>query len=115
MLDFAPAVAVPQPLIVTVHTDGPRTLVRASGEIDLLSVGELEAPLTTALEAGDEIELDLSRIDFIDSTGLRLLLESRNHAHRPGAGPLTLRLGDGVHVRRLLDLTGVLHLFDLVG
>ncbi len=113
MLDSPARVAAPAPLIVTVHTDGPRTQVRAAGEIDLLTVAELETPLTAAIEAGDAVLLDLSQVEFIDSTGLRLLLESRNHAAPPHGGGLALRLGGRTHVRRLLDLTGVLHLFDL--
>jgi anti-anti-sigma factor len=115
MLDFPAVVAAQEPLTVAVHEQDGRTVLTASGEVDLLTAATLERPLEDALTAREPLLLDLSGVSFIDSTGLRLLLEARNRAARPGAGGLALRLGDGGRVRRLLDLTGVLGLFTLEG
>jgi anti-sigma B factor antagonist len=80
--------------------------VRVRGEIDLSVVDELDGEMRRA-EATDakRIELDLDRLEFLDASGVRLLLDlqerSRNNGHR-----LRIRPASSLQVRRVLDLTG---------
>lgn len=78
------------------------------GELDLASAGELErhvAMLCLSDGGGREIVLDLARLDFVDSTGLRAMLAARQVCEQSGCS-LTLR-NCGERVRRVLDLTGM--------
>jgi anti-anti-sigma factor len=81
--------------------------VRPCGELDLASVDQLDWQLRELRETGfDQIELDLSALTFIDSTGLRLVLEWDNVAQRDG---LRLRLRPGPPaVQRVFEVTGVI-------
>jgi anti-sigma B factor antagonist len=45
-----------------------------SGELDLASAGDLEAVILRICGNGDALVLDLSRLTFMDSSGLRLIL-----------------------------------------
>jgi anti-anti-sigma factor len=61
------------PFEVKTRREDGRWLVAVRGEIDLATVGVLEAELNELVEP---IVLDLRRCTFIDSTGLTLLLRA---------------------------------------
>ena len=81
------------------------------GELDLASADELGQAVAQVRAAGfNDIALDLRGVDFIDSTGLRMLLSLRNDAKRTGYA-LTL-LSPAPTVRRIFAVTGTRGLFD---
>jgi serine/threonine-protein kinase RsbW/stage II sporulation protein AB (anti-sigma F factor) len=63
--------------------DGDRLLVAIGGELDLTTAPELEELLLASAPYVD-LELDFAELDFIDSSGLRLLLGERERAARDG-------------------------------
>lgn len=81
------------------------------GELDLATVDEVATTISELRAVGfTEIVLDLRQVDFIDSTGLRLLLQLRADAARDGHR-ITLVSPDPV-VGRIFDITGTRDLFD---
>jgi anti-anti-sigma factor len=78
--------------------------------VDLLTTPVLVEALDGAMPAADRLTVDLCAVEFMDSTGLRALLEARRRAEE-GGGALVLRVRDGGPVARLLDLAGVRDLF----
>ena len=72
-----------------------------SGELDLATVPQLSA---TVAEHGDArlLVLDLTAVTFIDSTGVRVLIEA-DRACAGSGSRLVVLAGDGP-VRRVLDL-----------
>ncbi len=92
-------------LTISVSRDGTTVTVTAAGEIDLSTVGELRAAVTEAAEECDLLRLDLTDVDFIDSTGLGVLLELRSTLR---ARSITLEIvaGDGP-VRQAVEITGL--------
>ena len=85
-------------------------LLRVEGEIDLMSAPELEHALREGIAVGGTLVADLREVSFIDSTGLRVLLQAREQAASAG-GELRLALAGGGAVERLLELSGVMDLF----
>jgi anti-sigma B factor antagonist len=93
----------------TVQTESSDSVERVCvrGEIDLSVVGVLDREMRRA-EATDvkRIELDLDRLEFLDASGIRLLLRlnerSRGNGHR-----LRIRPASSPQVRRVLEVTGV--------
>ncbi|WP_306368282.1 STAS domain-containing protein [Nocardiopsis sp. CC223A] len=81
------------------------TLVRLSGEIDLVTVPEYRTRLFAVLrERGDRVVVDLSGVTFFGAAGLSLLAEVRARAERAGTD---LRLAAPPEpVARLMELTG---------
>ncbi len=55
-----------------------------SGELDLAVVDRLELRLAQLQASSARVRLDLSRLCFIDSTGLRAILLARQRAGRGG-------------------------------
>ena len=95
------------PFAVRVQPDRERVIVAVIGEIDLFTAGDVGTEVRTLLDRGfDAVVVDLRAVTFLESTGVRTLLECEQAARGRGAS-LTVR---GVHdgVRRPLELTGVL-------
>jgi anti-sigma B factor antagonist len=85
---------------------GQRHELRLIGELDLASADDLERQIAMlCLEGGTEIVLDLERLAFVDSAGLRAMLAARQACEQGGCS-LTLR-NVGERVERVLDLTGM--------
>ncbi|HEX5226026.1 MAG TPA: STAS domain-containing protein [Solirubrobacteraceae bacterium] len=86
---------------------GLRHTITLDGELDLATALDLYAsvaPLVYESEAR-EIELDLSALHFLDSSGLHLILRLRTLCKEHGC-TLLLR-SPSKQVRRLLEVTGV--------
>lgn len=80
--------------------------VTLSGELDLLSAPALERALEGLPESDAElIVVDLRGLEFMDSTGLHLLVQAQHKAH--GSGRRFALIKGPEQVQRLFDLTGV--------
>ena len=91
--------------------DGRHALV-LSGELDLAVAAGLETTLLGLCGEGvSGIELDLSRLTFMDSTGLRAVLRAQELCAERGYDFLVIP-GSG-QVRRLLELTGTTNVLPL--
>ena len=66
---------------------------------------ELERALLRSRPARERVVLDLSELEFMDSTGLRVLLRARAAAEE-GHWEIVLR-NVPPNIRRLFDMTGV--------
>lgn len=81
------------------------------GELDLATVDEVAATIGELRAAGfTDIVLDLRQVDFIDSTGLQLLLRLRADAARDGHR-IGLVSPDPL-VGRIFDITRTRDLFN---
>ncbi len=77
------------------------------GELDMSTAPELERGLEQALaESEASILVDLSECEFIDSTGIALIVRAWRRLADQGERQLALASGDH-QVRRLLKITGV--------
>jgi anti-anti-sigma factor len=78
------------------------------GELDLNTAPQLEEPLEGALESdsGDSFLIDLSACEFIDSTGIALIVRAWQRVDGDGDGRLVLCCSND-QVQRLLKITGV--------
>ncbi len=87
--------------------DGIRTLT-VRGELDMNTAPDLEQELDAALSDSDaSIVLDLCECEFIDSTGIALIVRAWQRLEgSDGKGRLVL-CSHNHQVRRLLEITGV--------
>ncbi len=98
-------------LRVRVVRDVGDVVVAPSGEIDIASAPVLERELRAlAVERDERLVIDLRAVDFLDSSGLRLLIALRNTAKR--AGWRLVVVPGPARVQRIFDLTGTRGLFD---
>ena len=93
----------------TVQTESSEAVerVRVLGEIDLSVVDRLDREMRRAEATGArKIELDLDQLDFLDASGIRLLL-ALDRRSRSNGGRLRIRPASSPQVRRVLEVTGV--------
>jgi anti-sigma B factor antagonist len=80
-------------------------VVRPVGELDLAAVHAVEEALGPLENEFSEVVIDLRAVEFLDSTGLRVILAADARSRSDG---FNLRIIKGSHqVRRLLSLTGM--------
>lgn len=88
----------------TVVREDGKVVVVVSGEIDNSSTSVFKSKLYEALRLCPQIIIDLEAVSFMDSAGLRLIVQTRESC---GDLPLTIR-GASTAVLRTLELTGLL-------
>lgn len=90
---------------VEVKEEPQATVLAVQGELDLASSSTLEEELTRLPEDTGLVILDLRELEFMDSTGLSVLVKAHQRAEERGHR-FTLVRGRP-QVQRLLTLTGV--------
>lgn len=84
-----------------------------TGEIDLYTAPTLQAELMAALGASPaSLIVDMSGVEFCDSTGINVLLAAHRHARERG-GELQLAR-PGTATRRVLQVTGLESVFTVI-
>jgi anti-anti-sigma factor len=99
-------------LTIDIVWDGASVTLRLSGEMDM-STAELvrEAALAAIDQGHPDVDIDMSAVTFMDSTGLQVLLETSRRAESAGG---RLQLVDPTRaVKRVLEVTGVKQLFEI--
>ena len=102
----------PAPFEATVaQLDDEVRAIVVRGELDLSTASELEGPLEEAISAKDaSVLIDLSDCEFIDSTGIALIVRAWQRLDRTADGEGEGRVvicSDNDQVRRVLEITGL--------
>jgi anti-anti-sigma factor len=91
-------------LQVEVRNGPDRVVLRLLGELDLASAPLLQEAIESAqADAAQLLVLDVDDLEFIDSTGLRIILAAHEHAQEEGQ-MLALTRGSQ-QVKRLMSIT----------
>lgn len=92
---------------VSSQREGGLLTVAVSGEVDLSTGPELENAIMEAVRADGVtgVLIDLSAVEFLDSSGIALLLRGRREADERSVG---YRVSDAHGItRQVLEITGV--------
>jgi anti-sigma B factor antagonist len=92
-------------MTLRVDTGGEPGIVHLVGELDIATVPLADEALTAACDEASTVVVDLSNLTFMDSSGVRLLLQ-RWATQRERQGDLILRQPTPT-VQRLFDLLGL--------
>jgi anti-anti-sigma factor len=94
------------PFSLTIARNDSHTVVALRGELDILAEGELAAGLALVLATEPSVlTVDLSELDFLDSTGLRALLRLRTDCK--AAGCRLLLVPGPEAVQRAFEVSGI--------
>ncbi|MEV4314984.1 STAS domain-containing protein [Actinocrispum sp. NPDC049592] len=90
----------------TVEPGEHSTVVHVSGEIDIATQPDFEEAMRTGMRSGALVVIvDLDKVTFMSSVGLRVLLQV--HADAQQAGRSVRVAGMSPIVRRIIDVTGL--------
>jgi len=95
----------PTPFRVISEREADTVVIRVEGELDMNTAAELEQELAEPLAAADAtLLIDLSECEFIDSTGIALIVRAWQELDGDSRFALC---GVGDQVERVLDITGL--------
>jgi anti-sigma B factor antagonist len=95
-----------QVLLVSMQSEDARVVVALAGELDLHEAKRLSVAMSEVLTGPiTAIEVDVRKLTFIDSAGIRAVLVARADAERLG---VAFKLwGASTAVRRIMRIAGV--------
>ena len=83
--------------------NGKELTIALEGRLDTMTAPELEAELNKSLDNADALTLDLTKLDYISSAGLRVLLSAHKAMSYKGGMKVT-------HVNEIVQ-----EVFDVTG
>jgi anti-anti-sigma factor len=92
--------------ISTSEIDG-RAHLTLRGELDLATAPELEQLVNELLDAGQEVVVDLRALEFMDSSGIRVLVAAHARAGRNGTRLFVVRPAPGTAVSKIVEVSGL--------
>ena len=98
-------------LTVEIACCAGRVTLRVTGEIDMSTAPSVHEAAICAIRLHPTLDIDLSAVTFMDSSGLHVLLATKKRADIRG-GSLRL-LHPTPAVMRVLEVTGVDGLFEI--
>lgn len=90
---------------VAIHHRGSALVVVPTGEIDLATVGLVREVVERERQPEEDVVLDLRQISFMDTSGLRYVLEVVERAERDGFSVQLVR--GPAAVQRVFEVSGI--------
>ncbi|HEX8084211.1 MAG TPA: STAS domain-containing protein [Solirubrobacteraceae bacterium] len=103
-----------EPFAIDVTERDGRVEVTPRGELDMASAPELEQTIMPRLEGGTWVLLDLRSLDFIDSSGLRVVVGAHRAAEERGGRFTCVRGAVGSTVHRIVEIAGIDGVIEMV-
>jgi anti-sigma B factor antagonist len=97
----------PSGFSITISDRNGRAVVTVSGELDLATSPELEEAVLGRLDAGQDVVVDLRELQFMDSSGLAVLVTAHTRAADGGPDFAIVRPREGTEVAKILDIAGI--------
>ena len=94
-----------KPAVLSVNLNGESCVVRLGGELDLYNANAVREALFKACKDGPtRVVVDLSEVEFMDSTALGVLIEARTKLPNRKA---FLLAAPGLETKRALQISGL--------
>ena len=97
----------PEEFSISVAEVDGRAQVTLRGELDLATAPELEQLLTVRIDASQEVVVDLRGLEFMDSSGIRVLVAAHARAGRTGTRVLIVRPESDSAVAKIVEVAGL--------
>ncbi|GAA1658577.1 anti-sigma factor antagonist [Fodinicola feengrottensis] len=99
-------------LKLATRVEGARTIVEVGGEIDVYTAPRLREKLIELVGAGrTQIVVDMERVEFLDSTGLGVLVGARTRVNAQGGSLRLVCTQD--RILKIFRITGLENLFPI--
>jgi anti-anti-sigma factor len=84
-----------------------RAWLTLRGELDLATAPDLEHLVTERVDTGREVVVDLRGLEFMDSSGIRVLVAAHTRAGRNGTRLFVVRPQTGSAVAKIVEVSGL--------
>ena len=97
-------------MTINKNRNGSDLCIALEGRLDTMTSPELEAELAKEISAADSLTFDFSKLDYISSAGLRVLLSA--HKAMSGKGGMKVTHVNEV-VQDVFDVTGFADILNI--
>jgi len=91
--------------------NGTELTVALEGRLDTTTAPQLESELKESMDGVTELTLDLQKLEYISSAGLRVLLSAQKTMNKQGEMKVT---GVGETVMEVFEVTGFSDILNIV-
>jgi anti-sigma B factor antagonist len=103
-----------EPFAIELRDADGHIVVTPSGELDMASAPELEQAVMPRLRDAGHVVLDLRSLDFIDSSGLRVVVGAHRAAEEHGGRFTCVRGAPRSTVHRIVEIAGLDGVIEMV-
>ena len=96
---------------ITITQDGNTATLVLDGKLSVATSPDLDAAINGLPESTCNFVIDLSKLDYISSAGLRVLVSTEKTAGQRGGSMLLLHPND--EVSEVFDMTGLADVFTI--
>jgi anti-sigma B factor antagonist len=97
-------------LNIVKNTENAKLTVALEGRLDTTTAPELEQSLKESMDSANDLTLDFSKLDYISSAGLRVLLSAHKSMAKKG-GMKVVNVNDVVN--EVFDVTGFADILNI--
>ena len=98
-------------MMITVDKNDSALKLTLSGRLDTTTAPELEKVIATQTDVVTELEIDMEKLEYISSAGLRVLLATNKQMNAAGGTLTVSHVCDDV--MEVFDMTGFTHLLSI--
>ena len=98
-------------MTINKKVNGNALEIALEGRLDTMTAPELEAELNQSLAGADSLTLDFSKLDYISSAGLRVLLSAHKAMSAKGGMKVT---NVNEIVQEVFEVTGFADILEIV-
>ena len=97
-------------MTITKTQNGNELILALEGRLDTMTAPELEAELNKSLAGAETLVMDFSKLEYISSAGLRVLLSA--HKAMSGKGGMKVTNVNDI-VQEVFEVTGFADILDI--
>jgi len=97
---------------IDLQKDGTTLTVRPEGPLDSVTAPELDKQMAPQIGGISEVIIDLAKVDYISSAGLRVLVATDQAMEKQGGCMKIVHAGP--HVMEVLEMTGLANVFTVI-
>lgn len=97
-------------MTITKHEEGEKLTITIEGRLDTTTAPELEAELNTSLEGVTELVLDMEKLIYLSSAGLRVVLAAQKRMNKQGHMTVAHVCAD---IMEVFEITGFVDILDI--
>ncbi len=97
-------------MLIDLKKDGNKLTVDLEGRLDTTTAPQLENELKPALDGVNELVIDLAKLDYVSSAGLRVLLSTQKTMNRQGN--MVIR-NVKPEIRDIFEVTGFIDILNI--
>jgi len=97
----------PEDFSISAEDRDGRVHISLGGELDIATAPELERLVNERIDAGQEVVVDLRGLEFMDSSGIRVLVAAHARAGRAGTRVFVVRPAPNSAVAKIVEVSGL--------